>query len=133
MFEKNKTLINTGIQEHLVINGDRTDWVDTNLCTGGTVVRGSGIDLFNHIPNNLNILNNLSISNLNKMKTKQVKAAVFTVERNDKNEVVSSKFIKELWVEVKNGASLDLVVAKELKGDFDPETTVVKEVYSVTF
>ena len=130
MFEKNKTLINTGIQEHLVINGDGTDWVDTNLYTGGTVVRGSGIDLSNQ---NYNIIGNLSISNLNKMKTKQVKAAVFTVERNDKNEVVSSKFVKELWVEVKNGTSLDLVVAKELKGDFDPETTVVREVYSVTF
>jgi hypothetical protein len=133
MFEKNKTLINTGIQEHLGINRTNSDWVDTNLYTGGTVVRGSRIDLFNHIPSNLNILNNLSISNLSNMKTKQVKAAVFTVERNDKNEVVSSKFIKELWVEVKNGTSLDLVVAKELKGDFDPETTVVREVYSVTF
>jgi hypothetical protein len=130
MFEKNKTLINTGIQEHLVFNGTSSDWIDTNLYTGGTVVRGSGIDLSNQ---NYNIIGNLSISNLNKMKTKQVKAAVFTVERNDKNEVVSSKFVKELWVEVKNGTSLDLVVAKELKGDFDPETTVVREVYSVTF
>ena len=72
-------------------------------------------------------------SNLNNMKTKQVKAAIFTIERNDKNEVISSKFVKELWVEVKNGVSLDLVVAKELKGDFDPETTVVKELSSVTF
>jgi hypothetical protein len=75
----------------------------------------------------------LTVSNLNNMKTKQVKAAVFTIERNDKNEVISSKFVKELWVEVKNGVSLDLVVAKELKGDFDPETTVVKELSSVTF
>jgi hypothetical protein len=67
-----------------------------------------------------------TITNLNNMKTKQVKAAVFTIERNDKNEIVSSKFVKELWVEVKNGTSLDLVVAKELKGEFDPETIVVR-------
>jgi hypothetical protein len=123
MFEKNKTLINTGIQEHLVFNGTSSDWIDTNLYTATPRVT-LALD---------QLINNLSISNLNNMKTKQVKTAVFTVERNDKNEVVSSKFIKELWVEVKNGTSLDLVVAKELKGDFDPETTVVKEVYSLTF
>jgi len=123
MFEKNKTLINTGIQEHLAFNGTSSDWIDTNLYTATPRVT-LALD---------QLINNLSISNLNNMKTKQVKAAVFTVERNDKNEVVSSKFIKELWVEVKNGTSLDLVVAKELKGDFDPETTVVKEVYSLTF
>jgi len=75
----------------------------------------------------------LTVSNSNNMRTKQVKVAVFTVERNDKNEVISSKFVQELWVEVKNGASLELVVAKELDKDFDPETTVVREIYSVTF
>ena len=71
--------------------------------------------------------------NPNKMRTRQVKAAVFTIERNDKNEIVSTKFVKELWVEIKNGASLDLAVAKELKGDFDPETTVVREIHSFSF
>jgi hypothetical protein len=75
----------------------------------------------------------LTVSNSNNMRTRQVKAAVFTIERNDKNEVVSSKFVKELWVEIKNGASLDLAVAKELKGDFDPETTIVREMHSFSF
>jgi hypothetical protein len=75
----------------------------------------------------------LTVSNSNNMRTRQVKAAVFTIKRNDKNEVVSSKFVKELWVEIKNGASLDLAVAKELKGDFDPETTIVREIYSLSF
>jgi hypothetical protein len=77
--------------------------------------------------------NTLTFSNLYNMRTKQVKAAVFTIERNDKNEVISSKFVKELWVEIKNGASLDLAVGKELKGDYDPETTVIKEIFTVTF
>jgi len=75
----------------------------------------------------------LTITNSINMRTKQVKAAVFTIKRNDKNEVVSSKFVKELWVEIKNGASLDLAVAKELKGDFDPETTIVREMHSFSF
>jgi hypothetical protein len=75
----------------------------------------------------------LTVSNLNNMRTKQVKVAVFTVERNDKNEVTSSKFVKELWVEVKNGASLELVVAKELDKDFDPANIIIREINSFSF
>ena len=75
----------------------------------------------------------LTLTNSNNMRTKQVKAAVFTIERNDKNEVISSTFKQDLWVEIKNGASLDLAVAKQLKGDFDPETTVVREIHSFSF
>ena len=73
-----------------------------------------------------------AITNQNNM-TKQVKVAVFTVERNEDNKVTSAKLVKELWIEVKNGTSLDLAVAKELDKDFDPSTTVIKEIYSVTF
>jgi hypothetical protein len=64
---------------------------------------------------------------------KQVKVAVFTVERNDKNEVISSKFIKELWVEQKNSSSIELAVSKFLEPDFDPETIVIKILYNALF
>jgi hypothetical protein len=80
---------------------------------------------------NYNSLSTL-ITNSNNMN-RQTKVAVFTVERNDKNQVISSKFVKELWVEIKNGASLDLAVAKQLDKDFDPSTTIIKEIYSVIF
>lgn len=73
-----------------------------------------------------------AISNSNNMN-KQVKVAVFTVERNEDNKVISSTFVKELWVEVKNGASLELSVAKQLDKDFDPSTTTIREIYSFTF
>jgi hypothetical protein len=71
-------------------------------------------------------------SNSNNMN-KQVKVAVFTVERNDKNEIVSSKFIKEFWVENKNGGSVVLAAAKQLDKDFDPDTTVIREVQVINF
>lgn len=73
-----------------------------------------------------------AITHSNNMN-RQVKVAVFTVERNEDNKVISSKLVKELWVEVKNGASLELSVAKELDKDFDPSTTIIKETYSITF
>jgi hypothetical protein len=76
----------------------------------------------------------LTISNLNNMTSRQVKAAVFTITRDvDTNEITSTKFVKELWVEKKNGTSIDLIVAKQLDADFDPETTVVKELFTISF
>ena len=73
-----------------------------------------------------------AITNSNNM-SKQVKVAVFTVERNDKNEIISSEFIKEFWVEQKNGGSVVLAAAKQLDKDFDPDTTVIREVQVVQF
>jgi hypothetical protein len=82
--------------------------------------------------NTANYLLQQTITHSNNMD-KQVKVAVFTVERNDKNEVISSKFVKELWVEIKKGVSLELTVAKQLDKDFDPETIVIKEITTITF
>ena len=90
---------------------------------------GSGLTYSNG--SDYNSISTLTI-NLNNM-VKQTKVAVFTVERNEDNKVTSAKLVKELWVEVKNGTSLDLAVAKQLDKDFDPSTTVIKEIYSVTF
>jgi hypothetical protein len=76
----------------------------------------------------------LTVSNSNNMTPRQVKVAVFTIHRDpDTNEINSTKFVKELWIEKKNGTSLDLLVAKHLDKDFDPETTIVREIYTVSF
>ena len=70
----------------------------------------------------------------NNMTPKQVHVAVFTITRDaDTNEINSTTFLKELWVEQKNGTSIDLIVAKHLDKDFDPETTVIKVLSTVSF
>ena len=70
----------------------------------------------------------------NKMTPKQVNVAVFTITRDvDTNEINSTKFLKELWIEQKNGTSIDLLVAKQLGNDFDPETTIIKVLSTVSF
>jgi hypothetical protein len=79
---------------------------------------------------------NYSISNQiqNNMAPRQVNVAVFTITRDKKtNEINSTKFVKQLWIEQKNGISIDLLVAKELGNDFDPETTVIKVLTTVSF
>jgi hypothetical protein len=70
----------------------------------------------------------------NNMAPRQVQVAVFTITRDKKtNEINSTKFVKQLWIEQKNGISIDLLVAKELGNDFDPETTVIKVLTTVSF
>lgn len=68
------------------------------------------------------------------MSPKQVHVAVFTITRDvDTNEINSTKFVKELWVEQKNGTSIDLIVAKQLDKDFDPEFTIIKVLATMSF
>jgi len=78
---------------------------------------------------------NYSINSIaNNMAPRQVQVAVFTITRDsDTNEINSTKFVKELWVEQKNGTSIDLLVAKQLDKDFDPETTIIKVLSTVSF
>ena len=109
--------------------------ITTTLGYSGTINGGTGIFTSPGV-SICDSLSNYSIStaitNSNNM-SKQVKVAVFTVERNEDNKVTSSTFVKELWVEVKNGASLELIVAKQLDKDFDPSTTIIREIHSFTF
>ena len=86
----------------------------------------------------INYSNNLGLSvastTKKDMTPKQVHVAVFTITRDkDTNEINSTTFLKELWVEQKNGTSIDLLVAKQLDKDFDPETTIIKVLSTVSF
>ena len=70
----------------------------------------------------------------NNMTPKQVNVAVFTITRDKAtNEINSTKFWKELWIEQKNGTSIDLLVAKQLFGEYDPELTIIKVLATVSF
>ena len=93
-----------------------------------TITDGSGLTLAGN--STLNYSNQIQ----NNMTPKPVHVAVFTITRDsDTNEINSTKFLKELWVEQKNGTSIDLLVAKHLDKDFDPETTVIKVLSTVSF
>ncbi len=75
-----------------------------------------------------------AVTNLKSMTPRQVNVAVFTITRDaDTNEINSTKFVKELWIEQKNGASIELLVAKQLDKDFDPEFTIIKVLSTVQF
>lgn len=101
-----------------------------------TITDGSGLTLQGN--STINYSNNLgqsvAVTPVKKMTPKQVNVAVFTITRDiDTNEINSTKFLKQLWIEQKNGTSIDLLVAKQLGNDFDPELTIIKILSTVSF
>ena len=120
------------------------NWLINNPCsitTSGTTTLGYSGTSINTIADGYSGLTlqgnstlNYSHQIQNSMTPRQVHVAVFTITRDsDTNEINSTKFLKELWVEQKNGTSIDLLVAKHLDKDFDPETTIIKVLSTVSF
>ena len=120
------------------------NWLINNPCSittsGTTTLRHSGTSIntiadgYSGLTLQGNSTLNYSHQIQNNMTPKQVHVAVFTIKRDkDTNEINSTTFLKELWVEQKNGTSIDLLVAKKLDKDFDPETTIIKVLSTVSF
>ena len=120
------------------------NWLINNPCSitkSGTTTLGHSGTSINTIADGYSGLTlqgnstlNYSHQIQNNMTPKQVHVAVFTITRDsDTNEINSTKFLKELWVQQKNGTSIDLLVAKHLDKDFDPETTIIKVLSTVSF
>ena len=113
----------------------------SNLYSGtpGTAYTGTAITTITDalgltLQGNSTINYPLTPTPVKKMALKQVNVAVFTITRDeDTNEINSTKFVKQLWIEQKNGTSIDLLVAKQLGNDFDPETTIIKVLSTVSF
>lgn len=116
-----------------------TGYFSGNVSTGTSTIAANinpGLTLQGN--STINFSNNLGLSQAvtptNHMTPRQVNVAVFTITRDSKtNEIKSTKFVKELWVEQKNGTSIDLLVSKALDKDFDPEFTIIKVLATVTF
>ena len=64
----------------------------------------------------------------------QNRVAVFKVTRNDENKITSTEFIKELWVETKNGQSVEFEVARDKDlAKYKAEDLAIRVILSVTF
>ena len=110
-----------------------------NLTTSGghaTITGGScttlGTTGTNYIASGTTISGGLTLNNNISSMNQQVKVAVFHVTRNKHNEIKSSTFIDEFWIEKKPGISIDFAVAKKLDGKYEADEIVIKEQYTVT-
>jgi hypothetical protein len=77
-------------------------------------------------------LSSLTVNNMNRVNNQFV--AIFKIERNDKNEITSAKFIKEMWIETKNGSSVDFEVAKDPEiSKYKADEISIRTIYTITF
>jgi hypothetical protein len=100
---------------NVMFNGDYTSGTPGTTLTTGTTIYGG-----------------LTLNNNGTSMNQQVKVAVFRVERNKHNEIKSSQFIDEFWIENKPGVSIDFAVAKKLDNKYEADEIVIKQVYTVT-
>jgi hypothetical protein len=101
--------------------GTTTDYLTDYLTT-------TDYSVANFIPSTTFTLTN----NMNKVQNQFV--AIFKIERNDKNEITSAKFIKEMWIETKNGSSVDFEVAKDPEiSKYKADEISIRTIYTVTF
>ena len=64
----------------------------------------------------------------------QNKVAVFQIVRDEDDKIIKTEFIKELWVETKNGQSVDFQVARDKDlADYEMADLSIRTIYSVTF
>jgi len=64
----------------------------------------------------------------------QNKVAVFKVTRDEDEKITKTEFIKELWVETKNGQSVDFQVARDKDlADYEMSDLSIRTIYSVSF
>jgi hypothetical protein len=64
----------------------------------------------------------------------QNKVAVFKVTRDEDNKITKTEFLKEMWIETKNGQSVDFQVARDKDlADYEMSDLVIKTLLTVTF
>jgi hypothetical protein len=64
----------------------------------------------------------------------QNKVAVFKVTRDKFEAITKTEFLKELWVETKNGQSVEFQVARDKDlADYEMSDLSIRTIYSVTF
>jgi hypothetical protein len=111
-------------------NSNITSGTLTTGCSGTITTLGTGTNCITS--SGTTIYGSLTLNNNTSSMNQQVKVAVFKVTRNKHNQIKSSVFISELWVEKKPGISLEYAVGKALKYQYEADEIVIKEVFTVT-
>ena len=123
-----ETFTTTGTATGLWVNqpallGTRTG---TGYLSSGTVPSS---------PNNtVSFSNAINFTQATSKQIMQNKVAVFQTVRDEDDKIIKTEFIKELWVETKNGQSVDFQVARDKDlADYEMSDLSIRTIYTVTF
>ena len=85
-------------------------------------------------PNAISFSHPITFTQSTSKQIMQNKVAVFKVTRDEFETITKTEFIKELWVETKNGQSVDFQVARDKDlADYEMSDLSIRTIYSVTF
>jgi len=115
--------------EPLTYTGTSTPYISTTgtdlrLFTSGTTTT----------PNAITFSHPITFTQSTSKQIMQNKVAVFKVTRDEFETITKTEFIKELWVETKNGQSVDFQVARDKDlADYEMSDLSIRTIYSVSF
>jgi ribosomal protein L1 len=85
-------------------------------------------------PHTVSFSNPINFTQSTSKQIMQNKVAVFKVTRDKFETITKTEFLKELWVETKNGQSVDFQVARDKDlADYEMSDLSIRTIYSVTF
>ncbi len=85
-------------------------------------------------PHTVSFSNPINFTQSTSKQIMQNKVAVFKVTRDEFETITKTEFLKELWVETKNGQSVDFQVARDKDlADYEMSDLSIRTIYSVTF
>jgi hypothetical protein len=114
------TFTTTGVSTSTGIVDYYSNPPDFKLSSGSTLTYGASIPNFS--------------STIQSNQIMQNKVAVFQVVRDEDDKIIKTEFIKELWVETKNGVSVEFQVARDKDlAEYDASELVIKVISTVSF
>jgi len=111
-------------------------WVNP-LSGGGTSIGttySSSTTLSSSPNNTVSFSNAINFTQATSKQIMQNKVAVFKVTRDKDERITNAEFIKELWVETKNGQSVDFQVARDKDlADYEMSDLSIRTILTVSF
>lgn len=106
------------------LSGNSSTYLTDFRFSSGTTATTSTVSLSNPI-------------NFTQSTSKQImqnKVAVFQIVRDEDDKIIKTEFIKELWVETKNGQSVDFQVARDKDlAEYEMSDLSIKTIFSLNF
>jgi len=85
-------------------------------------------------PNTVSFSNPVNFTQSTSKQIMQNKVAVFQIVRDEDDKIIKTEFLKELWVETKNGQSVDFQVARDKDlADYEMSDLSIRTIYSISF
>jgi hypothetical protein len=111
------------------------------ICTGASnsnPISGTDLRLFSSditaSPNTVSFNTPITFTQSTSKQIMQNKVAIFKVTRDEFETITKTEFIKELWVETKNGQSVDFQVARDKDlADYEMSDLSIRTIFSLTF